>query len=76
MDAMMTRIDERPVVALGGELLDFDELVRYMDPVLLDRAATDAGYGAIAQRVVDRYLELHRARYGEEFIRGSMVALW
>lgn len=66
----------KPTVVLADEILDFDEVLRYMDPVLADRAAHLAGFGAPPQRVLDYYVELHRGRYGEEFVQGTLVSLW
>lgn len=72
----METSDEAPVVRLAGELLDLEELVRYMDPRLAEAAGVEAGPDATPQAIVDRYLELHRARYGEEFVQGTLVSLW
>lgn len=64
---MATAGEYRESVELGGQLLPFDVVVRYMDPALLFEAAEWAGYGATAQAVLDAYLPLHEARHGAPF---------
>lgn len=58
---------ERETVELAGELLDYETVVRYMDPRLYYLALEFAGVGAIGQAVLDEYMRMHEQHFKQPF---------
>lgn len=58
---------QKETVELAGELLDYETVVRYMDPELYYEALEFAGVGAFGQAVLAEYQRLHELRYKQPF---------
>ncbi len=58
---------QKETVELAGETLDFDEVVRFMDPELFYEAAEWAGSCATGQAILAEYERLHELRYKQPF---------
>lgn len=58
---------QKETVELAGELLDYDVVVRFMDPELYYEAVEFAGVGATGQAVLAEYERLHEKRHKAPF---------
>jgi len=58
---------QKETVELAGELLDYETVVRYMDPELYYEALEWAGSSATGQAVLTEYQRLHERRYKQPF---------
>lgn len=59
---------QKETVELAGELLDLDEVVRFMDAELYYAACEWAGAGATAQAILTEYMRLHERRFKTPFV--------
>jgi hypothetical protein len=66
--AVARKEDEKEVVEIGGQILDWDWVLQFVDAPLFYEAQTFAGYGATAQGILDEYLRLHERRHGAPFV--------
>lgn len=65
------RYTQKECVELGGELVDWGQVLRFVDEDLFYEAAVWAGYGATPQAMLDAYLPLHERKYGAPFAYGA-----